>query len=281
MIAPWVERIRALAGEVILGVTVTHLERTAAGWRVHWRPTAAGSGPGGTLDSEQVVLATSAPATAALLAGSPSTAQASHLLRWPQGLATATIRLWYRRQPRRGAEAGLLGGEFIIDNFFWLDRIQPVFQAWRAATGGSAVEVQIYGPPELLDLPPAELCSRAAADVERAYPELAGHRVHGVAWRNAATHTLFTVYSPAQHLGVTTPWPGLSACGDWVRHPAPVLFLERATVTALAAANTVLAAVGRDPWPILPPDPPEPLARLVEWSIRRVRRAVRSVAGTG
>jgi isorenieratene synthase len=281
MIAPWVARIRALGGEVILGVTATELARHDGGWRVHWRPTVAESGPGGTLDTSDVVLAIDSPAAAHLLTNSPATLQATHLLRWPVGLPTATIRLWYSRQPRRGAEAGLIGGEFIIDNFFWLDRIQPEFQAWRAATGGSAIEVQIYGPPDLLDIPPEELCERAAADVERAYPELRGTRVHGVAWRNPARHTLFTIASPAQHLGITTPWPGIVACGDWVRHPVPVLFLERATVTALAAANAVLTARGQEPWPVLPPVEPEPLARLIEWTIRRVRRTVRLIVGTG
>ena len=141
--------------------------------------------------------------------------------------------------------------------------------------------MQIYGPPEFLDEPAEVLLARTAEEVERAYPELRGSRIHGVAWRNPARHTLFAIGTPATHLGVTTPWPGIVACGDWVRHPAPVLFLERATTTALTAANAVLAAHGREPWPIEPPAEPEPLARLMEVSIRGLRRTMRTFQGTG
>ena len=132
------------------------------------------------------------------------------------------MRLWYGKQPRAGAEAGLIGGDFIIDNFFWLDRIQPEFQAWSAATGGSAIEVQIYGPPSLLlETPMPTLLEWVAADVEKAYPELKGSLLHSAGWTNPSRHTLFTIGLPSQHLGIQTPWPGIVACGDWVRHPRP------------------------------------------------------------
>jgi hypothetical protein len=282
MIAPWVARIAAAGGVVRLGATVETLERTPDGWRVHWRPTAAGDGEGGTLDTDQVVMALDSPAAAALLTGSPATAQATGLLKWPLGLPTATARLWFGSRPRAGAEAGLIGGDFIIDNFFWLDRIQPEFRAWGAATGGSALEVQIYGPPALLlETPLPTLLDWVRADVEKAYPEVRDSLVHSAGWINPPRHTLFSLAPPSQHLGVVTPWPGLLACGDWVRHPAPVLFLERATTTALEAANAVLAGRGLEPWPIEPAAEPEPLARAIQGGIRRLRRARRAVQGTG
>ena len=36
------------------------------------------------------------------------------------------------------------------------------------------------------------------------------------------------------------------------------VFAGRATTTGIAAANHVLQANGLDPWPIIPPRPPEP-----------------------
>ncbi|HMA37373.1 MAG TPA: FAD-dependent oxidoreductase [Chloroflexia bacterium] len=279
MIGPWVDRIRALGGAVHLGRRVTCLEQTADGWRVTWHAEPDGVRSAGTILAQDVVLAVDAPAAAQLLATSPGTAAAAAALRYPGGLPTGTIRLWWGRRPRRGAEAGLASGDFIVDNFFWLDRIQPAFAAWAAVTGGSAVEVQIYGPPDLLDQPEEVLLARAQLDVERAYPELRGSLIRGVAWRNPAVHTLFAVGTAAEHLGVMTPWPGLVACGDWLRHPVPAFFLERATVTALAAANAVLAAHDRAPWAILPPVAPEPLAQAVERGIRRLRRTLRAARG--
>jgi hypothetical protein len=281
MIAPWIARIAAAGGEVRLGATVETLERTPDGWRVHWRPTGSDES-GGTLDTGQVVLALDSPAAARLLTGSPGTEQATGILKWPLGLPTGTMRMWFGKQPRRGAEAGLIGGDFIIDNFFWLDRIQPEFQAWAAASGGSAVEVQIYGPPSLLlETPMPTLLEWVVADVEKAYPELKGSLLHSAGWINPSRHTLFTIGTPSQHLGVQTPWPGIVACGDWVRHPAPVLFLERATTTALEAANAVLIAWGLEPWPIEPAAEPEALARAIQRGIRGLRRTRRAFQGTG
>ncbi len=277
MLAPWLERIQALGGTVQTGALVRELTPTADGWTVRWE-SADGAADGGCYRASAVVLATDAPAALRLLAASPALGDTSGL-RLPAGLPTGTIRLWWSRVPRPGAEAGLVSGTFLIDNFFWLDRFQPTFRAWAAATGGSACELQIYGPPQVLDLPEAVLRAQVISDVERAYPELRGSLVHGVAWRNPAVHTLFQVGSAAEHLGTVTPWPGLYACGDWVRHPTPTLYLERATVTGLAAANALLAERGLDPFPILWPDPPEPVARLLGWAIGHLRRGLRAVRG--
>jgi isorenieratene synthase len=173
----------------------------------------------------------------------------------------------------------MVSGDFVIDNYFWLDRIYPEFRVWAAIGGGSALEVQIYGPPEVLAAPEATLLTQATADAERAFHELRGSLVHGVAWRNPPVHTLFAVGLPAEHLGTITPWPGIVACGDWVRHPSPAFYLERATVTAISAANAVLAAHGQDPWSILPAAEPEPLARAIGAGVRGLRRAVRGARG--
>lgn len=235
-------------------------------WTAAWREDGAlqSSPPG------PVVLALDAPAAQQLLSDSPATrAVAENHVAWPRGLPNATVRLWWDDEPDdRYAEAGIFGGDFTGDNVFWLHRIQTSspFSAWASATGGSACEVHVYGPDDVLAQPDAAIVARVAIDVRRAYPHLRGARLLQTHLRrNPATHTLFDIGSTSRHLEVDAPWSGIWLAGDWVRYPSPTLFLERATVTGLAAANGVLTTLGLEPWPIAPVRQPEPLARLVEW----------------
>jgi hypothetical protein len=78
---------------------------------------------------------------------------------------------------------------------------------------------------------------------------------------------------------VRTPWPNLWACGDWVRGPWPALFLERAGVSGIEAANAALDAMGLEPFPVMPYSEPEWLAAAIQkWLLggrellRRFRR---------
>jgi hypothetical protein len=198
-------------------------------------------------------------------------------LRLPSGWPSAVVRLWFARQPqRRSAEAGILSGDFILDNFFWLHRIYDDYIRWARATGGSAIEAHIYGPPALLEKPDAALLAQAITDVTRVWPELKGYVVRSVITRNDATHTLLHAGRPEEHLGIETPWEGLFCCGDWVRDVIPAMFMERACVTGIKAANAVLHARGLEPWPLLSHMRPEPLAWAVEMEMRQVRDAIRA-----
>jgi isorenieratene synthase len=190
-------------------------------------------------------------------------------------MATAVVRIWFDRSPRPGAEAGILSGDFVPDNFFWLHRIHDDYVRWHRATGGSAIEVHIYGPPSTLADPDAILLARCIADVHTAFPELRGHDIYHHLRRNDPTHTLLSVGPAGRHLGVDTPWPGLYCCGDWVRHPSPAFFLERACVTGIAAANAVLLACGLPTWRLLDPPAPEPLAAAIERLMMAGRRILR------
>ena len=196
------------------------------------------------IEAERVILAIDAPTAKKLLQESPPTAEVAAALRFPAGVPTAIIRFWFKIKPKPIAEAGIFSGDFVVDNFFWLDRLQSAYAEWSRATGGSAIEMHIYGPPELLAQPDASLLARVLIDTYRAFPELRGKLLHWVVLRNEASHTLFSVGKPGEHLGIETPWPGLFACGDWVYHPAPALYLERATTTGIAAANAVLHSSG-------------------------------------
>ncbi len=253
VVDPLSERLQAAGGIIQLGARVTQLERESDGWRVAWT--------GGEAHAAQVIFALDAPACRALLELSADTAPRASTLIWPLAVATAVMRFWFSRAPHPGAEAGIFTGDFVIDNFFWLDRFQRPFADWHQATGGSAVEVHVYGPPETLAQPDALLLARALLDVQRSWPELRGTMLQQSIRRNPATHSLFS--SEGDQIGVATPWPGIAACGDWVEYPHPALYLERAVVTGIAAANRVLAENHLDAWPIRAVDPPEPLARAI------------------
>lgn len=236
-----------------------------------WEVTVQAGGQTYTLKATRVILAVDAPAAKKLLQESPATAEAAARLRFPAGVPTAIIRLWFKVKPRAIAEAGIYTGDFVMDNFFWLDRLQTAYAEWSRATGGSAIEMHIYGPPELVAQPDASLLARVLIDTYRVFPELRGTLLHSRLLRNEASHTLFSVGEPGEHLGIETPWPNLFACGDWVYHPAPALYLERATTTGIAAANAVLSSLGQEPWPLLPHPQPEWLAGQIERGLRGLR----------
>lgn len=270
--APLRVAIEQRGGTVRLGATAQRLDREGDLWRVTWRD---GSGEH-TSGPRPVVLALDAPGARALMLASEATTRVAEAhVEWPTGLPTAVVRFWWDREPADDyAEAGIFGGDFTGDNVFWLQKIsrQSPFAQWAAATGGSACEVHVYGPDAVLAQPDAAILARVALDVRRAYPDLRhAALVRSAIRRNAPTHTLFGIGSTSRHLEVESPWPNLWLCGDWIRYPSPTLFLERATVTALAAANGVLRSLGQDPWPIQPVARPEPLAGALAWFWRRLR----------
>jgi isorenieratene synthase len=119
------------------------------------------------------------------------------------------------------------------------------------------------------------LLARAIVDVQSAFPELRGHEIRHLLRRNEPTHTLFGLGPADRHLGIETPWNSLYCCGDWVRHPSPSLFMERAAVTGIEAANAVLRARGLPTWPLLDTLPPEPLARSIERLMLKGRQVLR------
>jgi isorenieratene synthase len=270
--APLAEAAGRLGVEVRLGARVTELARNDNHWHVTY--TDHMSGATHSISGEQVIVALDASSAQKLLATSVATAGRAAELRFPTGVPTAIARLWFARRPRPIAESGIYSGDFVMDNFFWLDQLQTAYQEWSEATGGSAIEMHIYGPPETLNQPDAALLALVITDTYRAFPELRGQLLNAVLSRNPATHTLFRVGEPDEHLGIQTPWPDLFACGDWVYHPAPALYLERAAVTGIAAANGALAKRGLEPWPLIPYPQPEWLAGLLSRLLRRVRQGL-------
>ncbi|MFN8419466.1 MAG: FAD-dependent oxidoreductase [Anaerolineae bacterium] len=273
LIAPLVDAIKAAGGEIELGAMVTELIREEDGWRVRWIEGAEQQ----EASADQVILALDIPAARKLLTHSFG-AGASNLS-WSLAVPVAVLRYWFKRVPKGAIskpEAGIFTGQFVLDNYFWLHRFQQPFMDWHTATGGSAIECHIYGPPELLREPDAVLLARGLQDITRVFPELRGTVITQSIRRNAATHSLFDG-NTERGLSVDTAWSamGLWACGDWVRYPHAALYMERAVVTGMAAANGVLRSRGLEEFPIRPVDPPELLARGVENAMRWVRRRAR------
>jgi isorenieratene synthase len=221
--------------------------------------------------AEEVILATDPKNAKKILLG--SFGQEVDDLYFPRALENAAIRLWFDAKPRAGAEAGIFTGDFTVHNYFWLDRFYDPYRRWARETNGSALEMHVYGPPEVLARPDATLLAQAIADVQLAWPELRGHRVGQHLQRNPETHTLPALGAPEEHLGITTPWKNLFCAGDWVRHPAPAFFLERACLTGIEAANAVLEARGLEKFKSVDYLPPESFVAWIEKLMKRGRRA--------
>lgn len=265
LLEPLAAAIQQRGGRIQCDTPVTALTRATTGWHVQ---TARGA-----FSCRQVIVALDAPNARQLFNASPEIVGEG--LEWPAGLATGVARFWFSRAPRAGAESGICSGDFTIDNFFWLQRFQRDVAAWHTASGGALVEAHIYGPPEVLALADEVLLERARGDLLRAYPELRDSLIHQAIRRNPATHTRFAAGYGGRHLGVASPWPGISCAGDWIAYPHPALFLERACVTGIAAAARAAAALRVVVPPPLPPAQAEPLARALETALRGVRELVR------
>lgn len=262
-------KARQFGGEIYLECRVSQVEKNGD-WTVHFQRL----GQMESVHASFVILAADSPASEAILRNSfPAIwMRSSHPYFFPHGLAHAVIRLWFDKTPRKSPEAGIFSGDFVMHNFFWLHKIYESYRKWHEETGGSCIEVHIYGPQSVLAQTDAMLLTNVLTDFYRAFPELKTHLIKPHVQRNGATHTLPALGARGTHLGIDTPWENLFCAGDWVRHETPAFFLERACVTGLVAANHVLTRSGKDPFDVQPHPPPEPLAAWIESLMMRGRK---------
>jgi isorenieratene synthase len=256
-------KIKDLGGEIRYKSRVKRIEKDGA-WIAH----VESDGVRETIKAPYVILASDSPGAETIIRNS---FQADNLF-FPHGLAHAVIRLWFAGKPRKGPESGIFSGDFIMHNFFWLHKIYAPYRKWHAETGGSCIEVHVYGPESVLAQTDAVLITNVLTDFYRAFPELKGHLIKPIIQRNAATHTLPALGARGTHLGIETPWANLFCAGDWVRHETPAFFLERACVTGIESANRVLSLAGRETFDLQSFPPPEPLAGWIESLIMRGRK---------
>jgi isorenieratene synthase len=240
-------------------------------WIAHWERD-------GLPDSDSapfIVLASDSPAAESVIKNSFP----SEKFFFPHGLGHAVLRLWFDIKPQKIPEAGMFSGDFVMHNFFWLDQIYDEYKEWNQETGGSCIEVHVYGPRVTLAQPDALLITNVITDIYRAYPELKGHLIQSSLQRNTDSHTLPALGTRGTHLGIETPWENLFCAGDWVRHEVPAFFLERACVTGLEAANQILRSKNMEPCDVKHYPPPEPMAAWIEHLMMRGRKNRRKNKG--
>ncbi len=265
LVEPLLHKMENLGGEIRLATAVTRITPVANGWTVH-------TVDGQSLTAEHLILATDSANAAKIIQNSKL--KGGNGLYWPESRDTAVVRLWFDCTPNRSstAEGGMFSGAFIIDNFFWLHQLQDQYRQWHNETGGSAIEVHIYGPPSLLAQSDLQILAQAIGDIHTAFPEMRGHIIHKQLQRNPVPHTLFGVGAADEHLGIETAWDNLYCCGDWVYHPSPSFFMERAVVTGIEAANGVLKRSGMNTFPLVDDPPLEPFAAFLQKIMKRGRR---------
>jgi isorenieratene synthase len=267
---PLSAKVTQLGGRVRLGSRVKRVAKEGESWLVEWETA---DGEESALVGE-VILATDPNNAKKIL--SASFGEEVDKLFFPRALSNAVIRLWFDVKPKKNAEAGIFTGDFTVHNYFWLDRMYDPYRRWARETGGSAIEVHVYGPPEVLAEPDATLLARAIGDVQQAFPELRGHRIGQHVQRNPETHTLPEVGAKDAWLGTVTPWKNLFCAGDWVRHPAPAFFLERACLTGIEAANEVLTSHGLEKFSLIEYLPAEPFVAWIERLMKQGRQKRRA-----
>jgi uncharacterized protein with NAD-binding domain and iron-sulfur cluster len=180
------------------------------------------------------------PAGMAALLEDPATQRLVGPIVVPGVVPSLSVRLWFRRTPRHGAPCGVLGGLW-ADAYFWLDRLMEPFEEFRRATGGSVLELHLYGDAarrgaRLEDEP---LLVEAEQLARRIWPELDGKLRAADVQRNPATHPVFSTGVFSRLPKVETHAPNLALCGDWIDCPDGVLYMERACTTGLIAARAV------------------------------------------
>lgn len=254
LISPILEALRSHKVTLQLDTRVETIFPSPRGWEINTNK--------GLINASQIILATDASSAQHLL--NRSHLKSDGVESWPRTMPPAILRLWFSKSLVTDYEAGIFTGEFMLDNFFWLHKIYKEYREWHAATGGAVLEAHIYGPAEELLKSDETLLATGIHDINMAFPELAGARVHQTLTRLENSHTVFEVNQSQPQVKNRFASTGLYLAGDWVQHPHPSLYMERSVVTGIAAANCVLEEANLDPWEILSPIPPERSARALE-----------------
>jgi isorenieratene synthase len=235
------------------GTPVVRIERVpgdpgdpGGAWRVH-------TADGASLNADEVVLAADAGAAARILGASPdATAGAPRLAAVAAeprtGPPYAVARYWLdgdveadRAQFTSIADPGLL------DSVTLYHRFEAGARQWSERTGGSVLELHAYASPAGLHgagLDGAGLGAGMLAELQALWPEAARLSPVDQHFHVGTDAAGFAVGWHASTPGVRTGVPGLALAGDWVTAPFPCALMERAAVTGIIAANTILSARG-------------------------------------
>ncbi len=262
LFAPLAERLRAAKAEIRLSLPVERLLHE--GGRVAGVATAAGE------ERFDAVIATLPPVALRALAARSGLDAVLGPDNLPGGWPSVIVRLLFRAAPKADrADTGVIANQE-AQAFFWVSRVVTPYLLWAWRTGGSAVELHLYGRAarEAATQTSAQTISQLTTFAEENWPELRGTFIAGDVQQNRADHVAFERGTfgrvPPPDPGI----PGLYLAGDWVRPPHTCLYLERATVTGFEAARAAATALGLDVSRIPPVEPPSPPAA----SVRQLRR---------
>jgi carotenoid phi-ring synthase / carotenoid chi-ring synthase len=199
---------------------------------------------GGRVEAELLVLALDVAALRALGETSPALAPLrSRIAALRVTRPFAVWRLWLDRPvaTERAAFAGTTGVG-LLDNISVYDRFQDESAAWARAHGGSVVELHGYAVPPDADAASIKMDLRAG--LHALYPETRTARVLDERFLLRQDCPAFPPGSHGLRPGVATPMPDLALAGDFVTVPLPCALMERAAVSGMLAANTLLAPLG-------------------------------------
>ncbi len=267
---PIANRIIELGGQILLGKKVCKLEQVATDSTLRGDKSTSSwliQSDDEIYIAKHLIIAVDSAAASSLIKNSFG----ENKLYFPRSLRNVIIRLWFDHEPKSGPEGGMFTGDFVMHNFFWLERIYQPYRDWNKATSGSAVEVHIYGPEQKLAQPAALLLAEVISDMYRAYPELKGHLITQHIQYNEAVHTLPSLGPKELHPGIISKWDNIFFAGDWVRDTLPSFFLERACATGIKAANKVSDAHQLPQWALIDYLPPEPFAGWIQETMIKAR----------
>ena len=199
---------------------------------------------GGRAEGELLVLALDPRALRELIERSPdlgALASASEALEETRPFAV--WRLWLDRpvDAERAIFAGTTGMG-LLDNISLYDRFQGESADWARTHGGSVVELHAYAIPPELD--PDHVKAELLAGLHAFYPET---RMASVLHDSFLLRSDCPAFAPGMHArrpGVATVLHDVALAGDGIRVPVPCALMERAAVSGVLAANTLLAPLG-------------------------------------
>jgi isorenieratene synthase len=197
----------------------------------------------------------------------------------------AVLRLWLdgKVAPEREAFLGTSGYD-LLDNVTVLERFEQGAARWTAEHGGSVVELHGYAVDPTRDadlagagplgLDHARLRERLLAALHEVYPETAALGIVQEELLVEDDCALVGTGPWRERLTVGTPYEGLVLAGDGLRVDYPIALMERAAVTGVLSANTLLAGWGvrgEDVWTV----PLEGLLRRPRHAVASATRRVR------
>lgn len=231
LIAPLRAHLDAHGTEIRTGSPVESVARDGEGFRVD----------GERYDA--VIVASDAGSTRRLLA------PLVDLSGLQTGQRYAVLRVWFDRLPARPVDPFVITERHVVlDAISWCDRLSAQAADWSHRTGGSVVELHCYAVPDAL--PTDGIREALLEELFHHQPELRSAGVVGEDLQVRDDFPAFHVGSWAGRPETGTGIDGLYLAGDWVKLPWPAMLMEACQMSALLAANAVLARAGVQGWPI-------------------------------